>query len=61
MDLNKESKTISPLAVCVNVGDCELLETLLSCKYFKLIYLVFDNIDIEFGLEIKRKSETILR
>ena len=32
IDTNKESKMISPIAVAVNIGDLELLSTLLKCK-----------------------------
>lgn len=32
IEKNKEQKMISPIAVAVNVGDYELLDTLLNCK-----------------------------
>eukprot|EP00347_Sterkiella_histriomuscorum_P003332 403364693 len=52
IDKNKESKMISPIAVAVNVGDYELVDDLLN-------YL--QNINIEFGIETRMKTQTILR
>ena len=52
VDKAKEQKLISPIAVAVNVGDPELLEILLDN---------LKNVNIEFGLERRRKSATVLK
>ncbi len=63
MDHNKETKLISPIAVAVNVGDPMLLEILLKSKREITDNLCVDltDVNIEFGIERRRKSQTVLK
>jgi hypothetical protein len=63
VDHNKETKLISPIAVAVNVGDPMLLEILLKSKREITDNLCVDltDVNIEFGIERRRKSQTVLK